>query len=120
MFYGEEGIKTRITYLRQPQVITGTVFIPAPDYINGKNWNDELREKNGYTKLEDGSWATVINVQDYLDKLEKDILELHQNYKDALARGDKAIRQKREMEYGLRVAAKSLQKSLAIKGNDYE
>ena len=40
--------------------------------------------------------------------------------KDALARGDKAIRQKREMEYGLRMAAKSLQKSLAIKGDDYE
>jgi hypothetical protein len=120
MFYGEEGIKDRIAHLRPAQVITGTVFIPAPDYINGKNWNDELREKNGYTKLESGSWATVINVQDYLDKLEKDILELHQNYKDALARGDKAIRQKREMEYGLRMAAKSLQKSLAIKGDDYE
>ena len=91
MFYGEEGIKDRIAHLRPAQVITGTVFIPAPDYINGKNWNDELREKNGYTKLESGSWATVINVQDYLDKLEKDILELHQNYKDALARGYEAV-----------------------------
>lgn len=112
MFYGEQGIKDRIEYLRPTQV--GTVIIPAPDYTNSKNWTDELREKNGYTKLEDGSWATVINVQDYLDKLEKDILELHQEYKNALIRGDVAIRQKREMEYGLRVAGKALEKSLAI------
>lgn len=120
MFYGEEGIKDRIEYLRPAQVITGTVIIPAPDHTNGRNWTDELREKNGYTKLEDGSWATVINVQDYLDKLEKDILDLYQSYKNAITRGDKAIRQKREMEYGLRMAAKSLNKSIAIKGDDYE
>ena len=112
MFYGRESISDRIEYIRG--VMTGVVIVPAPEYINGKNWTDELREKNGYTKLEDGSWATVINVQDYLDKLEKDILELHQEYKNALIRGDVAIRQKREMEYGLRVAGKALEKSLAI------
>lgn len=112
MFYGRESISDRIEYIRG--VMTGVVIVPAPEYINGKNWTDELREKNGYTKLEDGSWATVIDCQAYLDKMEKDMLEVYDNYQDSLKKKDILMWKNREMEYGLRVAGKALEKSLAI------
>lgn len=112
MFYGRESISDRIEYIRG--VMTGVVIVPAPEYINGKNWTDELREKNGYTKLEDGSWATVIDCQAYLDKMKKDMLEVYDNYQDSLKKKDILMWKNREMEYGLRVAGKALEKSLAI------
>lgn len=112
MFYGRESISDRIQYIRG--LMTGVVIVPAPTYIHGKNWTDELREKNGYTKLEDDSWATVIDCQEYLNKMEKDMLEVYDNYQDSLRKNNVLQWKNREMEYGLRVAGKALEKSLAI------
>ena len=112
MFYGRQSISDRIEYIRG--LMTGSVIVPAPDYIHGQNWTDELREKNGYTKLEDGSWATVIDYQEYLNKMEKDMLEVYDNYQDSLRKNSLLVQKNCEMEYGLRVAGKALEKSLAI------
>lgn len=112
MFYGRESISDRIEYIRG--LMTGSVIVPAPDYIHGQNWTDELREKNGYTKLEDGSWATVVDCQEYLNKMEKDMLEVYDNYQNSLHNNRLLTAKNREMEYGLRVAGKALEKSLAV------
>jgi hypothetical protein len=59
MFYGKDSIEERVELLHQ--VVSGVINIPAPSYAMGARWSDELRIKQGYTKLEDGSWATVID-----------------------------------------------------------
>ena len=110
MFYGRESISDRVEYIRG--LMTGSVIVPAPDYIHGRNWTDELRVKNGYTQLEDGSWATVIDCQEYLSKMERDMLEVYDNYQKSLSNNELLRAKNREMEYGLRVAEKALKKSL--------
>jgi hypothetical protein len=50
----------------------------------------------------------------YLGKLEKDILDLYDNYQDSVKQNNLLIRKNREMEYGLRVAEKALKNSLAL------
>ena len=112
MFYGRESISDRIQYIRE--LMTGVVIVPAPTYIHGKNWTDELREKNGYTNLEDDSWATVIDCQEYLNKMEKDMLEVYDNYQDSLKENSLLKRRNREMEYALRVGEKALKNALAM------
>lgn len=112
MFYGRESISDRVEYIRG--LMTGVVTIPAPNYIHGHNWTDELRVKNGYTQLEDGSWATVTDCQEYLSKMEKDMLEVYDNYQKSLHKNELLVAKNREMEYGLRVAEKALKNSLAM------
>lgn len=112
MFYGKDSIEERIELLHQ--VVSGVINIPAPSYAMGARWSDELRIKQGYTKLEDGSWATVIDTQEYLSKMKQDMIELYDNYQDSLRINGLLTRKNREMEYGLRVAEKALNNSLAI------
>lgn len=116
MFYGKESIEERINLLSK--VVSGVVVIPAPKYTNNESWNDELRTKHGYTKLEDGSWATVIDAQDYLDKMKKDMIEVFEEFQNYIRKNNLLRAQKYEMEYGLRVAQKSLNKALNMKGDD--
>jgi len=118
MFYGKESIEERVDFLHQ--VVSGVVNVPAPSYCMGERWNDELRIKHGYTQIEDGSWATVIDVETYLAKMKQDMIEVYDNYQDSLKK-NRLLNQKRyEMEYGLRVAQKSLNKALAIEGDTDE
>jgi hypothetical protein len=112
MFYGKDSIEERVELLHQ--VVSGVINIPAPSYAMGARWSDELRIKQGYTKLEDGSWATVIDTQEYLSKMKQDMIELYDNYQDSLRINGLLTRKNREMEYGLRVAEKALNNSLAI------
>jgi hypothetical protein len=118
MFYGKESIEERVDFLRQ--VVSGFVNIPAPSYCMGDRWNDELRIKHGYTQIEDGSWATVIDVETYLAKMKQDMIEVYDNYQDALKNNSALKRQRYEMEFGLRSAQKSLNKALAMKGDSDE
>ena len=112
MFYGKDTIEERVESLRK--VTSGVVNIPAPSYAMGTRWSDELRIKQGYTQLKDGSWAIVIDTQEYLNKMKQDMIELYDNYQDSLRINDLLTRRNREMEYGLRVAEKALNNSLAI------
>jgi hypothetical protein len=118
MFYDKESIEKRVELLGQ--VVSGVINIPAPSYIMGERWGDEERIKHGYTKLEDGSWATVIDVQDYLNKMKQNMIEVYENYQDALKNNSALKKQNYEMEFGLRHAQKSLGKALAMKGNKDE
>jgi hypothetical protein len=96
-------------------LITGSKFQvykkPAPDYVMGPNWTDELREKNGYTLI-DGKWYKVNPVQAVWDEFKKDFERLMDDMSDQRKKMDRQNRRLYEMEYGLRVAAKSLKKSL--------
>ena len=116
MFYGKESIEERINLLSK--VVSGVVVIPAPKYTNNESWSDELRTKHGYTKLEDGSWATVIDAQDYLDKMKNDMIGVYEEFQNYIKKNNLLKAQKYEMEYGLRVAQKSLNKALEMKGDD--
>ena len=86
---------------------------PAPAYIMGDRWNDELREKNGYTLI-DGQWYKVNDVQAVWDVFKKDVEELMGNIAEQRDKIDIQHRRIYEMEYGLRVAEKALKNSLAI------
>jgi len=80
---------------------------PAPKYIMGPNWTDELRQSNGYTLI-DGEWFKVTPIQNYWDYFKKDLEKLMD---DMSNQGKKlGLQQRRlyEMEYGLRVAEKAL------------
>lgn len=116
MFYSKESIEERINLLSE--VVSGVVVIPAPQYTNNQSWNDELRTKHGYTKLEDGSWATVIDAKDYLYKMKNDMIEVFEEFQNYIRKNNLLTAQKYEMEYGLRVAQKSLNKALNMKGDD--
>jgi hypothetical protein len=85
----------------------------APSYIMGPKWNDELREKNGYTLI-DGEWYKVNPVQAVWDEFKKDLERLMDDMSDQRKKMDQQNRRLYEMEYGLRVAAKSLKKSLTV------
>jgi len=113
MFYGKESIEERVEQLREA-VSWCTVHIPAPSYCMGERWTDEHRIKHGYTQLEDGSWATVIDVDVYLDKMKQDMIEVYDNYQDSLSKNRLLTQKNHEMEYGLRVAEKALKKSLEL------
>jgi len=85
----------------------------APSYIMGKNWTDELREKNGYTLI-DGDWYTVKPVQAVWDEFKKDLERLMDDMSDQRKKMENQQRRLYEMEYGLRVAEKALKTSLKL------
>ena len=98
-------------------LITGSKFQvykkPAPIYISGPNWTDELREKNGYTLI-DGDWYTVKPVQAVWDEFKKDLERLMDDMSDQRKKMENQQRRLYEMEYGLRVAEKALKNSLKL------
>lgn len=119
MFYGkdmvEENFDVLLRKLEQQELF---LFEPMPSYKNGERWTDEFRTRDGHTKLADGSWVTIHKVNTWVEKLKKDTIELYeQNTKQS--REINLLKQQRyEMEFGLRSAQKSLNKALAMKGNN--
>jgi len=115
MFYGKETIEERFTtVLKKLGEQELFIFEPMPKYKEGDRWTDEFRIRDGHTKLADGSWVTIHKLTTYVESLQKNTLELYDNYQDALQKNDLVVRKNREMEYGLRVAEKALKNSLAI------
>jgi predicted DNA-binding protein (UPF0278 family) len=112
MFYGKESITETLALIRNKT--SGVIHIPMQIYKHGERWTDEFRIRDGHIKLEDGTWVTEVDVGDYLNKLEKDILDLYTSYQTNLEEIRLLKQQRYEMEYGLRVAEKSLKKSLAM------
>lgn len=90
------------------------LFEPMPSYKTGERWTDEFRIRDGHTKLADGTWVTIIKVTTWVEKLKKDTEDLYTSYQTNLKEIQLLKQQKREMEYGLRVAAKSLNNSFKL------
>ena len=121
MFYGkdtvEENFDVLLQKLEQQELF---LFEPMPSYKEGDRWTDEFRIRDGHTKLADGTWVTIHKVTTWVQQLKKDTTELYeQNTKQS--REISLLKQQRyEMEFGLRHAQKSLNKALAMKGNEDE
>ncbi len=118
MFYGkdmvEENFDVLLRKLEQQELF---LFEPMPKYKEGERWTDEFRIRDGHTKLADGSWVTIHKVTTWVEKLKKDTADLYKQYQETLSQLNMVRQQKREMEFGLRTAQKSLDKALAMKGD---
>jgi hypothetical protein len=115
MFYGKDNVgrdfDLLINKLEQQELF---LFEPMPSYKTGERWTDEFRIRDGHTKLADGSWVTIHKVTTWVDKLKKDTEDLFTSYQTNLQEIRLLKQQRREMEYGLRVAEKALNNSLAL------
>jgi hypothetical protein len=112
MFYSKESIRETVGLIRNKT--SGVIRIPMPDYKMNEKWTDEFRIRDGHTKLEDGTWVTEVDVEVFLGKLEKDVLDLYDNYQESLNEIRLLKQQRYEMEYGLRAAERALKNSLAL------
>ena len=112
MFYGKESITETLTLIRNKT--SGVVHIPMSEWKLGERWTDEFRIRDGHIKLQDGTWVTEVDVEVFLGKLEKDVLDLYDNYQESLNEIRLLKQQRYEMEYGLRVAERALKNSLAL------
>jgi hypothetical protein len=115
MFYGKDMVTKDfdllINKLSEQELF---LFEPMPNYKTSDRWTDEFRIRDGHTKLADGSWVTIIKVTTWVEKLKKDTEDLYTSYQTNLQEIQLLKQQRREMEYGLRVAEKALKNSLAI------
>jgi len=115
MFYGKDMVTKDfdllINKLSEQELF---LFEPMPNYKTGDRWTDEFRIRDGHTKLADGSWVTIIKVTTWVEKLKKDTEDLYTSYQTNLQEIQLLKQQRREMEYGLRVAERALKNSLAI------
>jgi hypothetical protein len=113
MIYDKEDVDKMSEKIQRLITASGIDFLyePAPTYIHGPNWTDELREKNGYKQIE-GVWIREVNNSDYWLAQMNGVCKLVENVKHLSNELQLARRKIYEMEYGLRVAQKSLQKSL--------
>lgn len=87
---------------------------PMLSYKTDERWTDEMRIRDGNTKLADGSWVTIHKVSTWVEKLKKGSTKLYDENQKAYREIALLKRQRNEMEYGLRVAMDSLKKSLAL------
>jgi hypothetical protein len=115
MFYGKDDVERQFTpLLKKLGEQELFLFEPMPAYKEGDRWTDEFRIRDGHTKLADGSWVTIHKVTTYVEELHKSVTQLYAE-KMKTDRELMLARQKnREMEYGLRVAARSLNNSLNL------
>jgi hypothetical protein len=115
MFYGKDMVENNFNILLQ-KLSEQELFLfePMPSYKESERWTDEFRIRDGHTKLADGSWVTIIKVTTWVEKLKKDTEDLYTSYQTNLQEIGLLKQQRREMEYGLRVAAKSLKNSLKL------
>lgn len=121
MFYGKDSIENNFALLlRKLGEQELFLFEPMPSYKNSERWTDEFRIRDGHTKLADGSWVTVHKVTSYVEALQKSVIDLYEQHQETSRNLNIARRQKREMEFGLRHAQKSLNKALAMKGDSDE
>ena len=115
MFYGKDMVEKNFDVLLQKlEQQELFLFEPMPNYKTGERWTDEFRIRDGHTKLADGSWVTIIKVTTWVEKLKKDTVDLYTSYQTNLQEIRLLKQQRREMEYGLRVAEKALKNSLAL------
>jgi hypothetical protein len=115
MFYGKDMVEKNFDVLLQKlEQQELFLFEPMPSYKEGERWTDEFRIRDGHTKLADGTWVTIHKVTTWVDKLKKDTVELYEQNQQRYREIELLKRQRREMEYGLRVAEKALKNSLAL------
>ena len=121
MFYGKDMVEKNFDVLLQKlEQQELFLFEPMPSYKEGERWTDEFRIRDGHTKLADGSWVTIHKLTTYVESLQKSTTELYEHYQETLSQLNMVRKQKREMEFGLRTAQKSLGKALAMKGDSDE
>ena len=115
MFYGKDMVEKNFDVLLQKlEQQELFLFEPMPSYKEGERWTDEFRIRDGHTKLADGTWVTIHKVTTWVDKLKKDTTELYDQNTKHSREISLLKQQRREMEYGLRVAEKALKNSLAL------
>lgn len=118
MFYGKDMVEKNFDVLLQKlEQQELFLFEPIPSWKEekeGSKWTDEFRIRDGHTKLADGSWVTIHKVTAWVEKLKKDTEDLYTSYQTNLQEIQLLKQQRREMEYGLRVAEKALKNSLAL------
>ena len=120
MFYGKDSIENQfdplLKKLGEQELF---LFEPMPSYKLNEKWTDEFRIRDGHTKLDDGSWVTIHKVTTYVQSIQKSVTDLYEQNRKLYKELNILKQQKYEMEYGLRVAQKSLNKALNMKG-DYD
>lgn len=118
MFYGKDSIENQfdplLKKLGEQELF---LFEPMPSYKLNEKWTDEFRIRDGHTKLDDGSWVTIHKVTTYVQSIQKSVAELYEQNQKLYKELNIFKQQKYEMEYGLRVAQKSLNKALNMKGD---
>jgi len=120
MFYGKDSIENQFNpLLKKLGEQELFLFEPMPSYKLNERWTDEFRIRDGHTKLDDGSWVTIHKVTTYVQSIQKSVTELYEQNQKLYKELNIFKQQKYEMEYGLRVAQKSLNKALNMKG-DYD
>lgn len=85
----------------------------APSYIRGDKWTDELRNRNGFYLI-DGAWVSEETIEKFWGNLKKDITYIYQKREQQEKELEYLRRKVYTMEYGLRVARKSLEEALNI------
>jgi hypothetical protein len=124
MFYSKESIAEDFNFLQSNLEMMKIVLVePMPSWKEdkeGSKWTDEYRIRDGHTKLADGSWVTIHKASDWLAALQKRTEGLYDQHQKTSNKLNLALRQKYEMEFGLRHAQKSLNKALEMKGDNDE
>jgi hypothetical protein len=119
MIYDKEDVDVMLEEI-QRLIIAANIdhlIFPAPSYIHGPNWTDELREKNGFEQVE-GVWCRKVDINDYWLTQMNGVRKLVEDIKRLSAELSFARRKIYEMEYGLRVAQKSLNNALTMEKED--
>jgi len=120
MFYGKDSIENQFDpLLKKLEEQELFLFEPMPSWKEekeGSKWTDEFRIRDGYTKLDDGSWVTIHKVTTYVQSIQKSVTRLYEQNQELYKELNLLKQQKYEMEYGLRVAQKSLNTALNMKG----
>jgi hypothetical protein len=118
MFYGKDSIKNQFDLLlKKLEEQELVLFEPMPSYKLNERWTDEFRIRDGHTKLDDGSWVTIHKVTTYVQSIQKSVTDLYEQNRELSKELNMLKKQKYEMEYGLRVAQKSLNTALNMKGD---
>jgi ABC-type Zn uptake system ZnuABC Zn-binding protein ZnuA len=117
MFYGKDSIENQFDpLLKKLEEQELFLFEPMPSYKLNEKWTDEFRIRDGHTKLDDGSWVTIHKVTTYVQSIQKSVTRLYEQNQELYKELNLLKQQKYEMEYGLRVAQKSLNTALNMKG----
>jgi hypothetical protein len=117
MFYGKDSIENQFDpLLKKLEEQELFLFEPMPSYKLNEKWTDEFRIRDGHTKLDDGSWVTIHKVSTYVQSIQKSVTRLYEQNQELYKELNLLKQQKYEMEYGLRVAQKSLNTALNMKG----
>ncbi len=118
MFYGKDSIENQFDpLLKKLEEQELFLFEPMPSYKLNERWTDEFRIRDGHTKLDDGSWVTIHKVTTYVQSIQKSVTDLYEQNRELSKELNMLKKQKYEMEYGLRVAQKSLNTALNMKGD---